>query len=400
MTTIDVTEASQPGALARRPPAWIAAGVLGLLLVLALVALGQGGTASRPIAAPRLPANEAPPPAEPLLFAPIAVEEAKKINDAIPFAVDRGPPARPFAFSGLAESRERAVACLASAMWYEAGDDPRGQRAVAQVVLNRVRHPAYPGTVCGVVFQGSERHTGCQFTFTCDGALRRIPPPGAFDRTRERARTMLDGRIEREVGLATHYHTDWVHPIWSGKLEKIAQVDTHLFFRWSGVWGSPAAQRKPYLGGETVVPALAFLSPFHAPDPVATPTVTADTALLPAGTPPPLRKPQELGDGKFRVFLSPARNGNVQAVLALEYCGTRDYCKLTGVLDQPGLAAPPVVFVYLRNRATKVERAMWDCTVFKRPTSTQCFGAVRDIPDAPKPQPAASERAVAEKPKP
>ncbi len=386
-----------------RPAAWIAAGTAILLAVIALISLVQGedSPAARPVLSDL--AGKSPPPAEPLVFAPIAASAAKDINDAVPFAADRGPTARSFIFGGAADSRERAVDCLASAMWYEAGGNARGQHAVAQVVLNRVRHPAYPATVCGVVFQGSERRTGCQFTFTCDGAMRRTPPPSSFALVRDRARAMLEGRVHAEVGLATHYHTDWVHPIWSAKLEKIAQVDTHLFFRWSGVWGSPAAQRKPYRGGEPVVGALAFLSPFHRTAVPVDPAAAASGTPLPPGTPPPLPKPQDLGGGRFRIFMSPARSGNVQALLAFEHCGTREYCKLTGVLGEPGLtpARPTVVFVYLRDRAAGIERAMWDCDVFKRPTKAQCFGARRDIPgDSPRrqhpaPMPTAAESASA-----
>ena len=73
-----------------------------------------------------------------------------------------------------AATAKRDLECLAEAVYYEARSEPQeGQRAVAQVVLNRVRHIAYPGTICGVVYQGSERRTGCQFTFTCDGSLAR-----------------------------------------------------------------------------------------------------------------------------------------------------------------------------------------------------------------------------------
>jgi spore germination cell wall hydrolase CwlJ-like protein len=368
-------------AYARQPATWIGVGVI-VLLALAMIFLGHRET-DRPVPKkPPVAVGEAPPAAEPLVFAPIAADEARKLNDAIPFAKDRGPASRPFAFAGAPESRERAVDCLASAMLYEAGGDARGQQAVAQVVLNRVRHPAYPGTVCGVVFQGSERSTGCQFTFTCDGALHRAPSPGSFALVRERARSMLEGNVSREVGLATHYHTDWVHPIWSAKLEKIAQVDTHLFFRWSGVWGSAAAMRKAYNGMEPIVPALAFLSPFHSASPLATPSATASDGLLTAKTPPPLAGAEDLGGGKFRVAMSPARSANVQALLALDQCGNRDYCKVTGVLD--GAVGPsPIVFVYLRNRKADFERVQWDCAVFKRPSAMQCFHGPRDIPDTP-----------------
>ncbi|MFD2579577.1 cell wall hydrolase [Novosphingobium colocasiae] len=158
----------------------------------------------------------------------------------------------------------RALDCLASAVWYEAGDDRGGQQAVAQVVLNRLRHPAYPHTVCGVVYQGAQRSTGCQFTFTCDGALARRPSVAGWQRARETARAFLAGTTDPRVGMATHYHTDWVHPYWSASLDKIAKVGTHLFFRWHGGWGRRAAFASGYAGGEQREPRLAMLSPAHA----------------------------------------------------------------------------------------------------------------------------------------
>ena len=182
------------------------------------------------------------PPVEPVKLQEVAPEDAREINAAIPFSGLPNPAARAFRLLGAADSQARAVDCLAAAVYYEAGDDAVGQRAVAQVILNRMRHPAFPKTVCGVVFQGSERSTGCQFTFTCDGSiLRRTPSAGAWDRARYVARLALTGSVDKRVGLATHYHTDWVIPYWSASLEKISQVTdnygTHLFFRWAGWWG-------------------------------------------------------------------------------------------------------------------------------------------------------------------
>ena len=87
--------------------------------------------------------------------------------------------AKPFLFAGSLAAREQSVACLAAAAWYEAGNDLESQRSVIQVVLNRVSHPSFPKTICGVVMQGSERSTGCQFTFTCDGSLYRRRPGAA-----------------------------------------------------------------------------------------------------------------------------------------------------------------------------------------------------------------------------
>ncbi|VWX48640.1 cell wall hydrolase [Novosphingobium sp. 9U] len=135
-------------------------------------------------------------------------------------------------------------------MLYEAGNDAIGQMAVGQVVLNRVRHPAFPHSVCGVITQGSERATGCQFTFTCDGALSRVYADAVVQAALRRADMMLNGLVYRGVGLATHYHTDQVYPWWSPKLEKIARVGSHLFFRWPGYWGSAAALVARHAGAE------------------------------------------------------------------------------------------------------------------------------------------------------
>ncbi|WP_174292034.1 cell wall hydrolase, partial [Sphingomonas bacterium] len=134
------------------------------------------------------------PPVEPVKLVDLAPDDARRYNAAQPFSVDPVPAARPFRFTGGSDDRARATDCLAAAVIYEAGDDAIGERAVAQVILNRLRHPAYPKTVCGVVFQGSERTTGCQFTFSCDGALSRWKPSEAgWRRAREVAAAALAG---------------------------------------------------------------------------------------------------------------------------------------------------------------------------------------------------------------
>ena len=121
-----------------------------------------------------------PPPVEPVAVYALDADRARAVNAAIPFSRLANPPARPFLFSGSETDLARAVDCLAAAEIYEAGDDAVGEQAVAQVVLNRARHPAFPKTVCGVVFQGQERRTGYQFTFSCDGALARTPSQAAW----------------------------------------------------------------------------------------------------------------------------------------------------------------------------------------------------------------------------
>jgi hypothetical protein len=161
--------------------------------------------------------------------------------------------ARPLVAQGSALDRGRALQCLTQAIYYEAASEPdAGQRAVAQVVLNRVAHPAYPDTVCGVVYQGSERRTGCQFTFTCDGSLARQPVRAFWDRARRVALAALSGAVYRPVGLATHYHTVQVHPYWAASLDRVGTIGAHIFYRWRGAAGRPAAFHFAYAGGEPV----------------------------------------------------------------------------------------------------------------------------------------------------
>jgi hypothetical protein len=321
------------------------------------------------------------PQPEPLIFAPMGEEKARLINASIPFAPSLGATAQPFMFAGTAESKERAVDCLASAMWYEAGDDARGERAVGQVVLNRVRHPAFPASICGVVFQGSARPTGCQFTFTCDGAMQRTPSDLAFARARSEARAMLEGAVDREVGLATHYHTDWVHPIWSAEMDKLAQVETHLFFRWRGNWGGVQAMRQAYAGDEPTISALARLSPIHRDGALLADgeQPALDGTLVPTGSPAfiaafvapaaPAAVTQSPGQqSTFQLDVSLAANAGAPAIAALGLCDARAYCKVIG--SAPG---GEVAFLYVRDRRTGVERTFWDCAQFPRKNPAQCL---------------------------
>jgi hypothetical protein len=344
----------RPGLLAALFATVVAVGTLALVLP-------QGTPRPRAHALPRL---EQPPRPAPLEFLQLDPATARDLNAAVPFR-PLGPAARPFFLPVSGDTRERALACLASAMWYDAGDDARGQYAVAQVVLNRMRHPAFPASVCGVVFQGAERHTGCQFTFTCDGALARPPSTRALADAGQRAEEMLGGRVDPEVGLATHYHTDWVHPLWSPELEKIAQVETHLFFRWGGGWGGPSVMRQHYAGVEPVAAALAPLFAAHAMTPngmTALPPALADAAS----------GPMTGGGAHYELAMSPLRNGNVQAMKALDLCADSARCSVTGYLDEGGVKGP-VVFTFERDRDRKIERARWDCSRFRRPTTTQCM---------------------------
>lgn len=223
---------------------------------LALLLLGSScvpaGSARVALSSPTAFTSFSVPPAADPAASALPPEQAMAINDAIPFSTAPNPAAAPFFLAGEnVLSRARALDCLAAAVYYEAASESEdGQRAVAQVVLNRVRNPAYPSTICGVVFEGSDQATGCQFTFTCDGSLARLPSRDGWARARRIAADALTGYVYAPVGEATHYHTRAVLPGWAGRLVKSAEIGAHIFYRLPGMWGTPTAFTQHYAGAE------------------------------------------------------------------------------------------------------------------------------------------------------
>ncbi|MBL8773813.1 MAG: cell wall hydrolase [Phenylobacterium sp.] len=129
--------------------------------------------------------------------------------------------------------RRADLECLTQAVYYEArGESSRGQYAVAQVVMNRVRHPAFPKSVCAVVFQGAGRR-GCQFSFACDGSMRARREAEAWAEARRVAARALAGAALADIGSATHFHTTAVSPIWAPQMLRVSQVGMHVFYRFS-----------------------------------------------------------------------------------------------------------------------------------------------------------------------
>jgi hypothetical protein len=190
-----------------------------------------------------------------------ALGEGIRSDGAIDFPqerIDTGPAARAMRIDNSGVDRNRAIDCLTAAIYYEARSEPdSGQRAVAQVVLNRVAHPSYPSTVCGVVYQGSQRRTGCQFSFTCDGSLARKPSQMFWDRARGVALSALGGYVHAPAGLATHYHTVQIYPYWAPSLHYMSTIGAHRFYRFKGHAGQPNAFRFAYRGGEPTATILA-----------------------------------------------------------------------------------------------------------------------------------------------
>jgi spore germination cell wall hydrolase CwlJ-like protein len=265
------------------------------LVALVLIAAGLLANVNRrdELNRVRKAAHAALPPAQspvaPLnLVKPLTPDEAVKQNEERPFDATPDTPARQFRLRADENSRDRALECLTQAVYYEAASESTdGQRAVAQVVLNRMRHPGFPPSVCGVVYQGSELPTGCQFTFTCDGSLLHEPVPSVWARAKKIAMEALTGHVFAPVGHATHYHADYVLPYWADSLAKQVQIGHHIFYRLKGGLGTDAAFSQHYAGKEPDLPA--------PPSTVAVASQAVDPAQAQAllnsglaGTPPPV----------------------------------------------------------------------------------------------------------------
>lgn len=302
--------------------------------------------------------------------------------------------AKPFLFTGSHDAREQSVACLAAAAWYEAGNDAEGQRSVIQVVLNRLNHPSFPKTVCGVVLQGSGRSTGCQFTFTCDGSLeRRRPSAKSWALARQRAEAALEGAVDASVMQATHYHADYVQPWWSSQLVQLSKVGRHIFYRWPGTRGSLAGRpaMTSFSGDSTLARLGMDANGEFVGRSANTATAGVDNPRI-AAAPVAL---QELSpDGEFASAMPATRSRSIVMALdgslpsgrwameALRRCSGDPGCRVLGYSD-PALAArnsalgdgqrDPPQFLLIRDASSGQVMALWDCEKAHRPDSGQCL---------------------------
>lgn len=196
--------------------------------------------------------------------------------------IERGPIALSMPMRAATPfDQGRALQCLTNALYYEAGNEPEeGQRAIAQVILNRIASGRWPASVCGTIYQGTERADRlCQFTFSCDGSMARIPDAAKWSRARAVAVRALSGETFAPAGLATFYHTLAVHPPWSASVRPVAVIGAHIFYRLPGEAGAPAGYRMRYAGRETAQPGpYAFMPP---PRPLSAADMPADWAIPP-----------------------------------------------------------------------------------------------------------------------
>ena len=272
-----------------------------------------------PLTKPAVTNFAAPPSAPENAVQNVAPDKAVAINHTIPLTGAAGPAAPPFVLASVSSAaRNSALNCLAQAVYYEAGNESEdGQRGVAQVVLNRVRHPAFPASVCGVVYQGSTKPTGCQFTFTCDGSLLRRPDSVGWDRARRIAADALGGRVAASVGYATHYHADYVLPTWAHTLAKTDVIGAHLFYRWNGGWGQPGAFVQRYSGSELDADSLrsAALSAHAKYIAAGMPTAGHPASSLAQARAEGLAVTKQ-ADGRVSMHFSPKARAAVEAALA------------------------------------------------------------------------------------
>jgi spore germination cell wall hydrolase CwlJ-like protein len=328
------------------------------------------------------------PIAEPTKIAAFTPDQARTSNLAVPIVPGAVRGAPPFVYAGNPQDRASAQTCLAAAVYYEAGDDAVGEQAVAQIIINRLRHPAFAKTICGVVFQGSERKTGCQFTFSCDGSLSRRPPPAAWKRAEDIAGLALSGTVARSVGLATYYHADWVVPYWRDSLDKIAVLHGHIFYRWRGRWG-----RLPAFAGRSSSPEV--LDPR-----IATLAVPAVTATLPDDTDGPARTSVSIfgvpraalkgaivrlkddDAGQYVLQLAPSAPAGSFAVTAFTICAEKADCLVMAWADEKDvpralpilpLAMRTMVFMYRKSSVLGDARPYWDCRRYPRAVKGQCL---------------------------
>ena len=196
-----------------------------------------------------------------LLAPALSEQDIAALPDRMSSGAKPGPApaiaATPFLNSAASlDDAARARECLTAAVYYEARSEPAdGQRAVAQVVLNRVRDRAFPHSVCGVVYQGVGSGKGCQFSFACDGSMDRPREPGAWGRAAQVAVAALSGDVMAAVGNATFYHAGYVLPWWASSLTRLGSVGSHIFYRWPGALERALGMRASYAGVEPGMPA-------------------------------------------------------------------------------------------------------------------------------------------------
>ena len=224
--------------------------------------IGEGASAALFLLVPAIPAPPPPPAAStiaagPVTRAPFAVNPpAQNLfvasaatvakasapakygwSDLVRMASMKGgdgeEPAKIFGALSEKEFRARELRCMATAIYFEArGESVRGQIAVAQVIMTRVRSDFYPNTICGVVFQGQWNRNACQFSFACDGHTDAPKEAEQWATAIDVAKQVISGKAWlSDIADATHYHATYVRPDWARQIKRIKQIGIHIFYK-------------------------------------------------------------------------------------------------------------------------------------------------------------------------
>jgi N-acetylmuramoyl-L-alanine amidase len=129
-------------------------------------------------------------------------------------------------------SSDAQISCLAKNIYWESRSEPRaGQLAVAHVTINRMVHPKFPATICGVVYQGDESTFGrCQFSWWCDGKSDHPTEHRAWKSAVELAAAVVSGRHSDPTNGALFFHHHKVRPHWATSKRLSAQIGKHLYY--------------------------------------------------------------------------------------------------------------------------------------------------------------------------
>jgi spore germination cell wall hydrolase CwlJ-like protein len=132
-----------------------------------------------------------------------------------------------------------ALLCLSLTIFFEARDQTlEGQRAVAQVVMNRAGQD--PARVCTEVFRPRQFSafnalTGAEQSVRDERVTRYMRvierEPRAWATAKRIAEKAINGQYQGIVNGANHYHTSRVAPRWNRGMEMVAQVGDHVFWK-------------------------------------------------------------------------------------------------------------------------------------------------------------------------
>ena len=125
---------------------------------------------------------------------------------------------------------KKEFTCLVKNIYHEAGiEGLMGKLSVAQVTLNRTKHPRlWANTICGVVYQ---KKRACQFSWVCQGRDKEKVNDKMWADSLIAARLVLAGHVNPKTKHSMFYHADYIsRPVWADTSKLDAKVGKHFFY--------------------------------------------------------------------------------------------------------------------------------------------------------------------------